>query len=110
MGNEVVFLVWAAKVFAKAERVLKHYRHLPSRSAELDFEPYIGALVTLCRNRRKGFGGVLDLHEVHAMFQRFRSQEAEFWAPEALDGARKSALRFERWLESSFPEVLASGA
>ncbi len=106
MGNEVVFLVWAAKAFAKAERVLRHYQHLPGPCAELDFEPYIGALITLCRNHRKGYGGVVDLHDVHTVFQQFRAHNADGCAPEALDGARKSALRFERWLESTFPEVL----
>jgi hypothetical protein len=107
MGNEVFFLVWAAKVFAKAGRVLKFYHFLPGRPAELDFEPYIGALITLCRNRRKGFGGVEDLREVQDVFEQVRSQKV--WAPDALDHGRKSAARFERWLESSFPEALVTG-
>ena len=111
MDDQAKFLAEVAKVIAKTKGVLDFYKVFPEYPpSNLDFGPYIGALFAVCREQRKGFGGIGDLQEIHRVYEFFRTHDRDGRTAETITGGLASADRYRSWLNSTFPEVACGGS
>jgi hypothetical protein len=111
MDDRATFLASVAKVLPKTQRVLEFYKVFPNSSpAGLDFEHYVGALSGVCREYRKGFGGIDDLRKVLAAFELLRSHRFGGCTGQVIAAALDALTRHNAWLDSTFPEVWQAGS
>lgn len=110
METHTHFLASVAKVLAKTKRVLEFYKVCPPDPADLNYQPYVGALFGVCREHRKGFGGLEELGKVLTVFELFRTHQRQGRTDEVLAAAKEGILRYSAWLDSTFPEVRQRGS
>jgi hypothetical protein len=110
MEAETQFLASVTKVLAKTKSVLEFYKVCPTDPTDLNYQPYVGALFGVCREHRKGFGGLEDLSKALTVFELFRRHPREGQTDEALAAAMQSISRYNAWLNSTFPEVRQRGS
>ncbi len=111
MEDYVKFLASVTKVLAKTKSVLEFYKSCPEYPAsDLNFEPYLGALLAVCREQSKGAGGVDDLRNVLSAFELFRTHKREGGTSELIASAVKSLVRYDAWLDITFSEIRQHGS
>src|SRR6266568_7753759 len=101
--EKVPFFQAAMKALHQTERFLRFHGLSPERPAPMDFVPYVGAMLRLCREQHLDDGAIKHLRHLQRIVGDIRGHIA----PAELKAGEESAARYEQWLSSGFPEAFA---
>jgi hypothetical protein len=97
------FVLAAMTVLNWSERVLAFHHLAPERPAPMDCEPYIQAMILLCREQRLDDDPIKHLRQLKSIIEASFGQVA----PDRLRAGQESAAKYGQWLRSAFPEASA---
>jgi len=98
-------LASVAKVLAKTKRVLDHFKASPTPLRNSDFQPYVGALLEVCRLHRKPSDGIDDLQQLINFVEDYPRMQDKPDIEKVVSRARTCVARYSEWLRTSFPEI-----
>ena len=103
MKPKAVFLVEAANAIGAATNVLKFFEREPVPRDGMDFEPFVDAMIGLCRDHRRDCAGIADMGIVTGLFDALRLHRPI--SDDELQTGIESAPRLRRWLRRTFPDA-----
>ncbi len=104
MQSKVTFLYEAVKALGATKSALCFFEREPQCADELDFQPFVDAMLTLCREHRRDPSGVASLRTIVEVFELIRPPVRAATEQQVLSGL-ESVRCYMQWIRETFPDA-----